>query len=115
MGDFREERPELVLPAALRGIADVQHVEQAASGITNRADDLLETAPAVIFEDDAGVWSEIDTQVGIYPLGIGNGRSNAVVDETPSQGAAFDQELDLEHARQNPVKGSDNQLVLTDG
>ena len=101
--------------APVRHAVDVQHVEQAAAGVADGGDDALQPALAVVFDDDAGVGREVGAEVGIDPLGIGDGRRHAVVDETPSQRAAFDQELDVEGAREHPVQGPDDQLVLTDG
>ena len=70
---------------------------------------------AVVFDDDAGVGREVRAEVGIDALGIGDGRRHAVVNETSSERAAFDQELDVEGAREDPMQGPNDQLVLTDG
>jgi hypothetical protein len=93
----------------------VQDIEQAAARIADGADDTFEPAAPVVFDNDARIWSEIDPQIGVDPFGVCDGSSYSVVDETPSQWAAFDEKLNIENARQNPVKGPDDQLVLTDG
>ena len=103
------------MPAPFGCAADVQHVEQAAAGVADRRDDPLQAASAVVFDDDAGVGREVGADVGIDALGVGDGDGDAVVDETPSQRAALDQELDVESAREHPVQRPDDQLVLTDG
>ena len=94
---------------------DVQDVEQAPAGVPNGGDDALQAAAAVVLDDDAGVGGDVGAQVGIDPSGIGDRRRYAVVDETSSQRAALDQELDLEGTRQHPVQRPDDQLVLADG
>jgi hypothetical protein len=96
-------------------VAHVQGVDEAPARVTNGADNPLETTPAVVFDNDTRVRSQVYSQIRVDPPGIRDGSSYTVVDETPSQRAAFDQKFDLEHTRQNPVKGSDDQLVLTDG
>ena len=93
----------------------MQDVEQAAAGVADGRDDALQAALAVVFDDDAGVGREVGAEVGIDRVGIGDGHRHAVVDETPGQRAAFDEELDVEGARQDPVQGPNDQLVLTDG
>src|SRR5690606_37689606 len=78
-------------------------------------DDALQAASAIVLDDDARIWSEIDPEIGVDTFWISDGCCHTVVDETPSQRAALDQKFDLEHTRQDPVKGPDDQLVLTDG
>ncbi len=70
---------------------------------------------AVVLDDDAGVRGQVGAQVGVDPSGIGDRGGHTVVDQTPGQRAALDEELDLEDARQHPVQGPNEQLVLTDG
>ncbi len=113
--DLGHDRAQLVLAAAVRHPVDVQQVEQAAAGVADRGDDPFQAAPAVVLDDDAGVGREIGAQIGIDPLGIGDGGRNAVVDETPGQRTALDEKLDVEGAREDAMKRPDDQLVLTDG
>ena len=115
MRDLRHDGAQLVLAAPVGHAVDVQDVEQAAAGVADRRDDPLQAALAVVLDDDAGVGREVGAEVGIDPLGVGDGRRHAVVNETPSQRAAFDEELDVEGAREDAVQGPDDQLVLTDG
>ncbi len=102
-------------PRRLGMPVDVQDVEQAAAGVADGRDDALQAAPAVVLDDDAGVGREVGAQVGVDATRIGDGGRHAVIDETPSERAAFDQELDVEGPRQNAMQGPDDQLVLTDG
>ena len=115
VGDFRKDGAQFLELRALGRAAHVQDVEQAAAGIADRADDLLQAAPAVVLDDDAGARGEIGAKVGIDALRVSHRRSHPVVDETSSQRATLDEKLDLEDARKNPMEGSNDQLVLTDG
>ena len=102
-------------PASRAPAGHVKHVDEAAARVANGRDDALEAALAGVLDDDAGVRREVRAEVGIDSRRIGDGHRHAVVDETPSQRTAFDQELDLKSARQDPVERPNDQLVLTDG
>ena len=97
------------------GAVDVEHVQQAAAGVADGGDDFLQAATAVALDDDAGVRRDVGAEVGVDPLGIADGRRNPVVDESSSERAALDEELDVESSRQHPMQQSDDQLVLADG
>src|SRR6185436_5144117 len=101
MGEFRNECPEVVVraPALGRLHADVEYVEQRAAGVADGGDDLLEALFPVVFDDDEGGGGEVGADVRVELAGIGDGRRNAVVNETSGQRAAFDEELHLEGTR----------------
>jgi len=45
--------------------ADAQHVDERPAGVANRLQDLLQTPPAVVLDDDARARREIRFEVGV--------------------------------------------------
>ena len=99
---------------AVRG-PGVEHIDQRAPRIANRAEDFLERAPAVVLDDETGAWGDVRLQVGIDAPRVAGARVDPGVVQTTGEGPAFDKELDLEAWQKDRVKRSDDELVLADG
>ena len=76
---------------------------------------LARTAPAVVFDDDAGAGADVGFEEGIGATGIPGDDVHAGVMETPGERPVLDDEFDLEAGQQDLVEHPDDQLVLTDG
>ena len=66
VGQLGHDARELVhVLAAGSEPSTCEHVQQAAAGVANGGDDSLQAAPAVVFDDDAGVRRDVGAQVGV--------------------------------------------------
>ena len=101
--------------APRRCVGHVEDIDQAAARVPNGRDHPPQAPAAVVFDDDGSGGGEVRPQVGVHALGIAGRRRDPVIGETPGEGTAFDEKLDLENAGEHPVQGPDDQLVLADG
>ena len=115
IGDVGELGVELLGALAGGRGADAEHVDQRAAGVAHRLEDLLEAAPAVVFDDDAGAGAEVGFEEGVGAARIAGRDVHAGVVEAAGERPVLDDELDLEAGQQDLVEHPDDQLVLTDG
>ena len=78
-------------------------------------DDLLDAAPAVVFDDEAGARGDVGFEVGVDAPRVAGGDLDPGVVEAAGERPAFDEEVDLEAWEQDGIQRADEQFVLADG
>ena len=79
-----------------RPFACVQHVDERAAGIPHGIEHFLDAASSVVLDDEAGIRGDVGFQICIDAPGISAEDSDFGVVEAAGEGAALDEELDLE-------------------
>src|SRR5262249_53084590 len=105
-----------VLFGALRAGSggDTQDVEERATRVADGLEDLLQAAPAVVFDDDAGARTDVRLDPGFSDAWISGSDGDPGFVEPSRQGSVFDDEFDLEPGQQDLVEHPDDELVLAD-
>ena len=73
--------------AVLGADADAQHVDERAARVADGLEDLLQAAPAVVFDDDAGARGQVGLDVGVGAAGVAGDDVDAGVVQAPRERA----------------------------
>src|SRR4030095_5360590 len=109
MGDIREFAARSLRRLRRRSMQDI---DQRAAGVANRRQPFLQTAAAVVFDDETGAGGDVSFEVGIDAPGVPGAYGNPGIVESPDEGPTFDQKIDLKAGQQHRVERTDDELVL---